>query len=190
MRSDNQQRDRFFELLEPEFPRLQAFCQKLAGDSEMGKDLVQDALYDAWKGFAQLRQAESFKPWLYQVTVYRYRTNLRKFRKRADLISPLTGDVVDDRQSRLQVARDRLNFAMACLSAKDRALVTLHELEGWSYSELATMFGRSEGALRARLTRCRHRMRRTLERLLEETDEGLNTMGVGKQWIVAKQKRS
>jgi RNA polymerase sigma-70 factor (ECF subfamily) len=190
MRSDNQQHDRFLELLEPELPRLQAFCQKLAGDPEMGDDLMQDALYDAWKGFGQLRQATSFKSWLYQITVHRYRTNLRKFRKRAESISPLTDDVVDDRQLRLQLARNRLNIAMASLSATDRALVTLHELEGWSYSELATMFGSNEGALRARLTRCRRRMQETLRRYLEKTDEGLYIMGVRKEWIVAKQKRS
>jgi RNA polymerase sigma-70 factor (ECF subfamily) len=190
MRSDNPQHDRFLELLEPELARLQAFCQKLAGDPEMGDDLMQDALYDAWKGFGQLRHATSFKSWLYQITVHRYRTNLRKFRKRAESISPLTDDVVDDRQLRLQLARNRLNIAMASLSAKDRALVTLHELEGWSYAELATTFGKSEGALRARLTRCRRRMQETLRRYLEKTDEDLYWMGARKEWIVAKQKRS
>jgi RNA polymerase sigma-70 factor (ECF subfamily) len=190
MRSDNQQRERFLELLEPELPRLQAFCQKLAGDPDAGDDLMQDALYDAWKGFGQLRQAASFKPWLYQITVYRYRTNLRRFRKRVESTLPLTGDVADDSQLRQQLARKRLNIALASLSAKDQALVTLHELEGWSYAEMATTFGKSEGALRARLTRCRHRMQETLRRYLEKTDENLNRMGACKEWIVAKQKRS
>jgi len=44
MRSDNQQQVRFYELLEPELPRLQAFCQKLTGNPETGDDLMQDAL--------------------------------------------------------------------------------------------------------------------------------------------------
>jgi len=190
MRSDNQHHERFFELLEPELQRLQGFCQKLAGDPDMGDDLMQDALYDACKGFGQLRQAAAFKPWLYQITVYRYRTNLRKFRKRADSTLPLTDEIVDEAQSRLQLARDRLNIAMAYLSATDRALVTLHELEGWSYSELASMLGSNEGALRTRLTRCRHRMRETLRRYLEKTDEGLSIIGVRKEWIVVKQRKS
>lgn len=190
MRSDSQHHDRFFELLEPELPRLQVFCQKLAGDPETGDDLMQDALYDAWKGFGQLRQATAFKPWLYQITVYRYRTNLRKFRKLADSTLPLTVDVVDEAQSRLRLARDRLNLAMRCLSATDRALVTLHELEGWSYSELAAMIGSSEGALRTRLARCRTRMRETLQHHLEKTDEGFFRIGVHKKWFVVKQRES
>jgi RNA polymerase sigma-70 factor (ECF subfamily) len=190
MRGDNQQQDRFYGLLEPELPRLQAFCQKLAGDPDTGDDLMQDALYDAWKGFGQLRQATAFKSWLYQIVINRYRTNLRQFKKRTESALPFIGDVVDEEGSRLRAARERLNVAMACLSATDRALVTLHELEGWSYSELATMFGSNEGALRTRLTRCRLRMRETLRQYLERTDEGPSMIGVGEEWIAAKQKRS
>ena len=190
MRGDNQHQDRFFELLEPELPRLQAFCQKLAGDPDIGDDLMQDALYDAWKGYGQLRQTMAFTSWLYQIVINRYQTNLRKFKKRAESTLPLADDIVDEKQARLHAARNRLNIAMASLSATDRALVTLHELEGWSYSELASMFGSNEGALRTRLTRCRHQMRETLRPYLEKTDEDPSMIGVCKEWIVVKQKRS
>ncbi len=190
MRSGNQQQDRFDELLEPELPRLQAFCQKLVGDPEQGDDLVQDALYDAWKGFGRLHETTAFKSWLYQIVINRYRTNLRQFKKRAGRTVSLADDIADDRQSRVHAARERLKAAMACLSARDRALVTLHELEGWSYSELAAMFGSSTGALRTRLTRCRHRMRETLRRYLERTDESSSITGVPKKCVVVKQERS
>ena len=192
MRGDDQQRDRFYELLEPELPRLQAFCQRLAGDPEQGDDLAQDALYDAWKGFGRLRKTAAFKSWLYQIVINRYRTNLRQFKKWADRTVPLTDivDVDDDRQSRVHAARDRLTLAMACLSAKDRALVTLHELEGWSYSELAAMFGSKEGALRTRLTRCRCQMRERLQGHLESMDNGAVMTGVPQECVVEKPERS
>jgi len=190
MRSCSQQRDHFYELLKPELPRLQAFCRKLVGDPEQGDDLMQDALYDAWKGFGRLRKAAAFKSWLYQIVINRYRTKLRQFKKWSGRTVPLTENVVDEKQSRVRVARDRLNHAMARLSAQDRSLVTLHELEGWSYSELAAIFGRSPGALRTRLTRCRHRMRETLERYLETTDEGSSIIGVPKECVAVKQERS
>ena len=164
MNGDNPQQARFYGLLEPELPRLQAFCQKLAGDPERGDDLLQDALYDAWRGFGQLREVAAFKPWLYQIVLNRYRTNLKQFKKRTGQTVSLTDDITDDRRSHMYAARERLDRAMACLSARDRALVTLHELEGWSYSELAEMFDKSPGALRTRLTRCRHRMRESLRR--------------------------
>jgi RNA polymerase sigma-70 factor (ECF subfamily) len=178
MRGDNRQQDRFYELLEPELPRLQGFCLKLVGDPEQGDDLLQDALYDAWKGFGQLREAAAFKSWLYRIVINRYRTNLRQFKKRAGQTVPLADDMTDDKESRRWAARERLNLAMASLSARDRALVTLHELEGWSYSELTEMFGSSEGTLRTRLTRCRRRMRETLRRYLDGLDESSLRAGV------------
>jgi RNA polymerase sigma-70 factor (ECF subfamily) len=190
MRSDNQRQGRFYELLEPELSRLQAFCLKLVGDPEQGDDLVQDALYDAWRGFGKLREAAAFKSWLYRIVINRYRTNLRQFKRRAGRTEPLADDIADDREPRLQAARDRLKIAMAGLSAKDRALVTLHELEGWSHSDLATMFKSSAGAVRTRLTRCRHRMRKTLRRHLEKTDEGLSITGEPKECVVVKQDRN
>lgn len=190
MRSDNQQQNRFYELLEPELSRLRAFCRKLVGDPEQGDDLAQDALYDAWKGFGKLRETAAFKSWLYRIVLNRYRTNLRQSKKRAARTGSLMNDVADNRQPRLQAARDRLNIAMAGLSAKDQTLVTLHELEGWSHADLATMFKSSSGAVRTRLTRCRHRMRKTLRRHLEKTDEGLSRTGVLEECVVVKQDRN
>ena len=190
MRSNDRRQDHFCELLEPELIRLQAFCHRLTGNPESGDDLMQDGLYDAWKGFGRLRQEGAFKGWLYRIIVNRYRTSLRKFRKMENSTLPIAEDIADASQMRVRVARDRLKVAMSTLSASDRALVTLRELEGWSYAELAAMFGRSECSLRTRLARCRCRMREKLRRELERTDEALSKTGVFRRWIVVKQEKS
>jgi RNA polymerase sigma-70 factor (ECF subfamily) len=190
MRDRGHQQDRFYELLEPELPRLQAFCRKLVADAERGDDLMQDALYDAWRGFGRLRDTAAFKSWLYRIVINRYRTDLRRIKKRAGQTVSLDENIADERQSRLRVARDRLNLAMARLSAKDRALVTLHELEGWSYAELAMIYGKSAGALRTRLTRCRRLMRETLQKYLETADENSSLIGVSEQCVALKQERN
>ncbi len=190
MRSDDQYQNRFFELLEPELARLQAFCQRLTGDAANGDDLMQDSLYDAWRGFGRLRQEKAFKGWLYQITVNRYRTSLRKFRKRVGVTVQLTDDIVDEAQSRVQLTSQRLNLAMTGLSGVDLALVTLHEIEGWSYAELAAMTGCSEGSLRTRLTRCRNRMRERLTRELRKADQIKSKTGVSGRWIVVKPEKN
>ncbi len=190
MRGDSQQQNRFFELLEPELPRLQAFCHRLTRDPESGEDLMQDALYDAWKSFGRLREEGAFRGWLYQIIVNRYRTDLRKFKKLASSTSSLTDDIADESQAQTRMVRDRLNLAMSSLSAAEQALVTLHEIEGWSYSELAAMSGCSEGSLRTRLTRCRCRMREKLKQELERTDKISSPTGVFRKWIVVKPEES
>ena len=60
------------------------------------------------------------KSWLYQIVINRYRTNLRQFKKRVGQTVSLADDIADDRHSHVCAARDRLNQAMACLSARDR----------------------------------------------------------------------
>lgn len=170
--------------------RLQAFCRKLVGDPDVGDDLMQDGLYDAWKGFSRLRETAAFKSWLYRIVINRYRTNLRKLKKRTAQTGFPSYDIPDDTHARLSEARERLKVAMETLSSKDRALVTLHELEGWSYPELAEMFGCRETALRTRLTRCRLKMRGTLLKYLERTDECLLMRGAAEQCVAARQERS
>lgn len=186
MRSDNRQQDRFFELLKPELARLQGFCQKLSGNPDQGDDLVQDALYDAWKGFGRLRDEAAFQSWLYQIVINRYRTSLRRLKKQAGSTTSLTDDVADTEQSHARVVHERLSIALGCLSADDRALVTLHELEGWSYAELAGLLGKREGALRTRLTRCRNRMREELRRHLDGIAEGGSESGATQKCAVVK----
>jgi RNA polymerase sigma factor (sigma-70 family) len=188
MRSDNQQ-NRFYELLEPELVRFQGFCHKLVRNPDLADDLAQDALYDAWKGFDKLRETPAFKTWLYQIVINRYRTSLRRFKRHTEADVALKGDIADHSEVHLRAVRERLDVSMSTLSAKERALVTLHELEGWSYEELAPMFGSSAGALRTRLTRCRQKMRETLLRYLESTNKGSITVGGQITCVAAKQDK-
>jgi len=60
-----EQRDHFWELLEPEHHRVRATCRMLAGNREDGVDLCQEALTQAFQRFESLRDRGSFRPWLY-----------------------------------------------------------------------------------------------------------------------------
>lgn len=159
-------RIQFWRLLEPEHAKAEAFCRKLAGGRDDGDDLYQDALVSALSAFEQLRDLDSFRPWLYRIIVNQFRNRTRSgwFRRR----QPLTDEVVQSHrtehpESKL-AARRTLSRALARLSATDRALVVLFELEGWSIRELAGMTGKSETAIKARLARARSKMREHLMR--------------------------
>lgn len=194
MDGGNQQRDHFLELVKPELPRLQAFCRKLTGNSVSGDDLLQDALYDALKGFSKLRNGGAFRSWLYRIVINRYRTTVRRLSRETSLTVPLSGDVVDSTVDKeeyaIRAARERLSVAMARLSALDRALVTLHELEGWSFAELAEILGKSEGSLRTRLSRAKKKMRKALMQYLGRDDGEVTKSGVTRTCAVAKQDES
>jgi DNA-directed RNA polymerase specialized sigma24 family protein len=68
-------------------------------------------------------------------------------------------------------ARRWLEWGYRALKPKDKALVVLHELEGWTVRELASTLKVREGTVKARLSRSRWRMRRAIERVLPDEDK-------------------
>jgi len=73
-------------------------------------------------------------------------------------------------------ANRQLAKAFAVVTPEERALITLHEIEGWTGPELAELYKRPEGTIKARLSRARAKMRKALvpsenrEQMMKETD--------------------
>jgi RNA polymerase sigma-70 factor, ECF subfamily len=158
----------FWTLLEAEHPRAEAFCRKLAGNRTDGDDLYQDSLLSAMKKFDKLRLRTAFRPWLYRIMVNTYVSSRRGpwQRKRAQLTTEILDTLSAGDPSDEYAARRWLEIAMKTLSAKDRALVTLFEIEGWSVAELAELEGRPTGSIKSRLSRARQKMRQAIVRYL------------------------
>ncbi len=156
----------FWKLLEPHHPKAAAFCIKLVGSRDDGYDLYQDALLLAMRKFDTLADRSAFRAWLFRIIVNSFKNRCRGWwwRQRVVLTSEkfelLPGDDPGDRLT----ARRRLDRALAVLSPRDRALVILHEVEGWPTAELAAMFNKPEGTVKTRLFRGKKKMRDFLMR--------------------------
>jgi len=160
--------DLFWKLLEPEHPRAEAFCRRLTGSREDGDDLYQDALLRAMDRFGTLKDLSAFRSWLYRLLVNCYRNRYRSpwWRRRAELTDEALDSRACDDPTDRRTARRWLDRAFAVLAPDERALVTLHELESWSIAELAGLYGRPEGTIKARLSRARRKMRSAVEAYL------------------------
>jgi RNA polymerase sigma-70 factor, ECF subfamily len=151
----------FWQLLEGHHPKAEGFCRKLTGNLADGDDLYHDALLAAWRKFDSLRSHDSFKPWLYRIIVNQFKGRQRGIWRR--LFKPLSEQETEvlpifDPTSRL-AARILVQKALKRLSADDRALIILFEIEGWTISELANLNGKPEGTIKSRLSRIRTAMR-------------------------------
>lgn len=163
--------DEFWRFVEPEHLKAQTFCRKLAGNREDGDDLYQDSLVRALSGFEGLRKKSSFRPWFYRIIINNFRSMIRsslrgKVRpiEEHDLEIPGHSDIGAE-----SALRRRLETALADISPNDRAALILFEVEGWQISEIAALFGRSEGSIRTRLSRTRNKMRNTLMKNLRKS---------------------
>lgn len=169
---DNKQ---FWKLLEPIHAEAAGFARKLTGDSARADDLYQDAVLQSLRKVGSLRETNSFRPWFYQILVNQYRNSCRNwwFSRRSDIdVDRTDGESQSDPRDQYE-ARRRLIELLGILSPRDRALVVLFEIEGWSTAELAKIVKRPEGTVRTWLHRARTKMRKRLRNALPkcETDK-------------------
>jgi RNA polymerase sigma-70 factor (ECF subfamily) len=156
--------ERFWNLYQPEHPQARAFCRKLMPNREDGDDLLQDGLLRALSRFETLRNSDAFRPWLYRILINTFRNRYRRrwWTRQTSLTDEMASTLSGDDPVPVQAARRRLAIAFRALKPRDRALVTLFEIQGWSIGDLACLTGRSEGSLKTRLSRARAKMRQAL----------------------------
>jgi RNA polymerase sigma-70 factor (ECF subfamily) len=162
----------------------QQFKQTLAGYREnlyriayswchnpaLSDDLVQDTLTKALKNSSQLRDQKTVKAWLYRILTNCWRDHFRRNRDTVDiddivLIEKETPDLQHDRQQIIH----RVRNAIAYLPMGQRQVITLVDLEGCSYIEVAQILDVPIGTVMSRLSRARKALK---ERLLEAELQG------------------
>lgn len=165
-------RDQFERLLGPVHEAAFRFCLRLCTTRADAEDLYHDAILAAWRGLGGLRDESRFGPWFFQIIVNAFRNRTRRQRwsklpsrgrqwlpwKDDDEPTLPAREISVDPRGRLD-ARRWLSVGMSALTADDRSLVTLFELEGHTVAELARIWNCPEGTIKSRLARARSRMR-------------------------------
>ena len=130
---------------------------------ELSRDVTQEAFITAFRKIRQFRGDAPFWGWLRRVVINHSISALRKL-PRADPVefqeyhASSEGD-----QERIGLSMD-LESALATLGKEDRAVVWLHDVEGYNHREIAKFFGKSESFSKTRLSRARAKLRIALER--------------------------
>lgn len=180
--------DQFWQLVEQEHTKARAFCLHLTGNNDDGDDLYQDAVMIAHRGFGKLRSCDSFRPWLFRIIGNCFKARFRNPWWRRMI--PMTGDEsiepTEDPSGRYE-ARRILDHAFGALSAEDRFIVTLADLEGWKHAELAEMMSKTEGFIKMRLVRARRKMRKRLAAKYSKSVEAENELRMN--YAVSKSSR-
>lgn len=156
--------DQFWKLLEPIHPRAENFCRKLAGNREDGDDLYQEVLLLALNKFHSLREENSFRPWLYRIIVNTFKNRFRQpwWHRRVDLTPEILDAKKTNDPTEKYSLRRILHGALAILSTEDKSMVMLSDMEGWHIADLAKIYNKPEGTIKARLSRARQKMRQAI----------------------------
>lgn len=167
----------FEALVRPHVDHLYRVAYRFTGSREDAEDLVQDLLVKLYPRRDELASVERLRPWLTRV-LYRQFIDQDRRRARMRLLDPAgpdgedNGDPFDrmasdapdpETETSATLARRRLEKALGQLSRDHRAVVALHDMEGYTLVELADTLGVPTGTLKSRLHRARARLRGILE---------------------------
>ncbi len=139
------------------------------GDLDLAGDVVQEAFLQAWLGLAKLREPERFAGWLRGIVRHMALRALRELGRVQLLAATLPQEPITTNSERPEEPveraeqRQRLQQALARLSASNREILWLHYMDGLPYARIAALVGISETAVQGRLQRGRGELRKELE---------------------------
>jgi RNA polymerase sigma-70 factor (ECF subfamily) len=135
------------------------------GQAARAEDIVQDAFVRAWQALPGFRFESAFSTWLHRLAI---NTALMQIRSRSggeDLeIDDTALDFVGTHDTAGQRTRERLDLerVIATLPPRARAVLVLHDIEGYKHEEIAAELGMAVGSSKAQLHRARGLLRARL----------------------------
>ena len=167
-------RDAFDVLVRRYQSRLFQLIRILTHGDEESEDLVQETFVRAYRAVHRFRGESTFRTWLHRIAVNVVRTHLTRRSGRRGLRLVETSDAedavaqlasADDLESAV-VRRRMIDQALAQLPAGLRLLITLRDVQGLEYREIAAITRLPIGTVESRIFRSRRRLRPLLEPLL------------------------
>lgn len=163
----------FEDLARREERALYRHALRIVGTTADAEDVVQDALFAAWRSIASF-QGLSFRAWLFRIATNRALDHLRSRKRRPELaLEPPEDDDVTWAEPAApgpdlnQLAGDRealalVETALGALPAEQRTALLLRDVEGFAYEEIAVITSVEVGTVKSRIHRGRLAVRNTL----------------------------
>jgi len=160
--------------------RVFRICLRFLGDKDEADDAAQEAFVRAYRGLAKFRGEAQFSTWLYRVTVNTCKNKLGSLAwrlKRRILrysVPEQEGGAAEqtdrgqDPQEKMEQDETKriLARAIAELPQDQKLVVTLRDIEGLSYEQVAAVSGDNLGTVKSKLSRARGSLRGKLEKRL------------------------
>jgi len=183
---------RAFELLVIKYQRrIQRLIGRMVRDVDLVEDIAQETFIRAYRALHQFRGDAQFYTWLYRIAVNTAKKTLMElkhdptvsessFRSSDDedeTSRPRNEPTSDETPESVLAAKEIgavVNAAMEALPEDLRQAVTLREIEGLTYEEIAVMMNCPIGTVRSRIFRAREAISAKIRPMLENQ--------IGKRW--------
>jgi len=160
--------------------RVHALCWRIAGNPQRAEDLTQEVFVRAWRNLHAFQGRSRFFTWLYRIAVNTAKNYLESQGRRppgsdmeiegAELIESgdgLRDQATPERQMLTNEIASTVHRVLEHLPPDLRTAITLREIEGMSYEEIAEVMDCPIGTVRSRIFRAREAIDLELRPLLE-----------------------
>lgn len=171
-----------FDLLVQKYQRkLGRLLSRMIRDQAEVEDVVQEAFIKAYRALPNFRGDSAFYTWLYRIGINTAKNYLVAMGRRPQVSTEIEVEdaenfedgqdlrTIDTPETELmtkQIAQT-VNDTVAALPEELRTAITLREIEGLSYEEIATLMGCPIGTVRSRIFRARETIAEKLRPLLD-----------------------
>lgn len=176
--------------MHPHLDHLYRLACRFVGSGDRAEDLIQDLLLRLYPRTSELAEVEQLRPWLvrvmYRLFIDQVRRDARSLHVAIDESDLAAADDSDpyaavadtapgpEVEFDLNLDRERLLRAWERLSPEHKALLALHEIEGYTLDELEKLLEVTRGTLKSRLHRARARLAELLSREPFAADRRVN----------------
>lgn len=183
---------RAFDLLVLKYQRrIQRLIARMVRSTDMVEDIAQETFIRAYRALHQFRGDAQFYTWLYRIAVntakralldlkhdpLQMHSALQSEGAEDETFRPGNEPIAEETPESLLAAREiavAVDAALQALPEDLRQAVTLREIEGLSYEDIAAVMGCPIGTVRSRIFRARDAISAKVRPLLSQT--------TGKRW--------
>lgn len=176
-----------FELLVYKYERkIERLVSRMVRDSDMVADIVQETFIRAYRALPDFRGEAQFYTWLYRIAVNTAKKNLLELKRdpviresfndgaQEDETFSLEERLIDIETPETALAAkeisEAVNSAIEALPDELKQSITLREIEGLSYEEIADVMNCPVGTVRSRIFRAREAIAKKLRPYLSNAN--------------------
>lgn len=149
---------------------------RTVGNYDDANDLAQEALIRIFKSIANFKEQSTFSTWVYRITTNVCLDYIRKEKNRRVLSLDeeihvedgemkrqiMSDDLLPDEIAEREELRSIVSSAIDSLSEEQRLVISLRDIQGLTYEEIAVVLDCPSGTVKSRINRARQALKNVL----------------------------
>jgi len=150
--------------------KLFRFAFRMMGNEDEAKDIVQEVFIRVWNGREEMDQIINMEAWCMRITKNLSLDRLRSIQRKGTYqmeegFDVKHSDVTPDVKTELSESMLNVNHFIAALPEKQRQIMHLRDVEGYSYNEISEILELDMNQVKVNLFRARNAVREKLMKI-------------------------